>query len=342
LVNRPDTKVLFTWEVNEELKSYIKRKLSGFPSIQLLFPVPPSKEQLLKLAPDVDIIIGWRVVDEVKLAAKKMKLFINPGTGVKHHIEFFRKLNQHQKVFLINGHGNSYFAAQHAVAMLLSLLNKIIPHHNWMIDGKWRKRDDDAITIPLRGKKIGLLGYGAINQKVHRFLEGFDVTFSILKRKWDTDVGVERKVITTYERNQLHSFLNEVDVLIIAVPETSDTINLIGEKEIRILGSQSVIINVSRGSVVDEKSLYSALKKSELLGAAIDVWYDYQPTENSEGKKFPYNYPFHELKNILLSPHRAASPFSDLKRWDEVIENIRRYHSGSETFLNVVDLEHEY
>jgi phosphoglycerate dehydrogenase-like enzyme len=137
-------------------------------------------------------------------------------------------------------------------------------------------------------------------------------------------------------------FLEEIDILIIAVPETSETIGLIGHKELEVLGSSGILVNVSRGVVVDEESLYNALRDEKINTAAIDVWYDYKPTVDEAGLKFPFHYPFHELPNILLSPHRAASPFSDLKRWNEVIENIRNFNMGKKVFLNMVDLNREY
>ncbi|PWI47799.1 hypothetical protein CEE45_09820 [Candidatus Heimdallarchaeota archaeon B3_Heim] len=335
------TNVLFTWEVNDRLKSYLKENLSVLPEVNLLFPSPISDEKLLTLAPKADIIIGWRVKDEIKLAATKMKLFINPGTGIKHHIDFFRKLNQTRNVILINGHGNSYFAAQHAVAMLLALLNKVIPHHFWMKEGKWRRGDKEAISIPLRNKSVGLLGYGAINSKVHRFLEGFDIQFCILKRTVN-DITSFSEEVKLFPRNQLAEFLKSIDILIIAVPETTETTNLIGQEELDLLTPDGIIVNVSRGSVVDEKSLFNALKQNKLLGAAIDVWYEYSPKENKNGAKFPFHYSFNSLPNIILSPHRAASPFSDLKRWNEVIVNIKRYHRGTNDYLNVVELDREY
>ena len=85
---------------------------------------------------------------------------------------------------LANGHGNTYFTGQHAVALLLALGNKIVPHHNWMAAGQWRKGDKDAASTPLRGRRVGLLGYGAINRKVHCFLAGFELDFAILRRDW--------------------------------------------------------------------------------------------------------------------------------------------------------------
>ena len=89
--------------------------------------------------------------------------------------------------------------------------------------------------------------------------------------------------------------------------------------------------------------LYQALKNNTIAGAAIDVWYNYEP-EEKEGKLFPYviDNPFHELDNIILSPHRAGSPFGDLSRWDENIHNLKTLADGRKNFINVIDLEEEY
>jgi len=337
-----DSVVLFTWEVNDRLKTYLKQQLDNIPKLELLFPEEVSEEALLKLAPKADIMVGWRVPDQVKLAATKMQLYINPGVGIKHHIEFFRKLNQTREVLLINGHGNSYFTAQHVVAMLLALMNKIIPHHNWMKLGLWRKRDANAASLPLRYRRIGLLGYGAINKKVHRFLQGFDVKFSILRRHWPEKEEKMPTPAKKYLPDKLQSFLEEVDILIVAVPETNHTIGMIRQDELRSLGAKGLVVNVSRGSVIDETSLFHALQEKKIAGAAIDVWYNYTPNPDTQGRKFPYNLPFHALENVVLSPHRAASPFDDLERWNEVIENILRFNRGERAFLNVVDLEREY
>jgi len=79
-----------------------------------------------------------------------------------------------------------------------------------------------------------------------------------------------------------------------------------------------------------------------IAGAAIDVWYNYKPEMDDLGRKYPFSFPFHKLDNTILSPHRAASPFSDLQRWDEVVENIKRVSSKRTDFLNIVELDREY
>ena len=71
-------------------------------------------------------------------------------------------------------------------------------------------------------------------------------------------------------------------------------------------------------------------------------WYKYRPEKEEEKILHPANFPFHELDNVVLSPHRAASPFDDLKRWDEVIENISRFADKRDDFMNIVDLDKGY
>ncbi|MFQ5981708.1 MAG: NAD(P)-dependent oxidoreductase [Candidatus Heimdallarchaeota archaeon] len=341
-----DTNVLFLWEVNERLKRYLTEQLSHVPEVQLIFPIDSTPETLLNLAPKADIMVGWRPSRELLLAATHLSLFFNPGAGVQHLIDLFREINQERSLLLANGHGNSYFTAQHVVALLLSLTNKIIPHHNWMADGQWRKRDTDASSTPLRFRKVGLLGYGAVNQKVHCFLAGFDIEFFILRRNWKSNYEEELPTpARKFTPSELQAFLREIDILIVAVPLTSLTKGMIGSHELELLGSKGIVVNIARGEVVNEAALFNALRDRQLAGAALDVWYDYQPEEDFEGRKFPYDeeqYPFHRLDTVVLSPHRGASPLDDLKRWDEVVYNIVQFATEKGTFINLVDLEREY
>ncbi|MHA1636784.1 MAG: NAD(P)-dependent oxidoreductase [Candidatus Thorarchaeota archaeon] len=335
------TKVLFIWEVPLDLRRYLDIGLQDIKDLELIYPSKAEDAEYLKHSSDADIIVGWRPSDGLLDSAKKLRLFINPGAGVQHLIEPFRKVNETREVTLVNGHGNSYFTAQHAVTILLSLMNKVIPHHNWMVAGKWRRGDSDARSTPLRGRKVGLLGYGAVNQQVHKFLSGFEVEFSILKRNWDDSYKMPTQA-QTFTPTDIQVFLSDVDILIIAVPQTPETIGLIGKNELEFLGNEGLLVNMARGVVVDEESLFTALETKTIAGAAIDVWYDYRPEPDKEDRKYPFTKPFHTLDNVVLSPHRGASPMDDLVRWNEVIENISRFTQGRTDFLNIVQLERGY
>lgn len=335
--------ILFSWEVNIQLQNYFQDKLQSLENLKLNFIHPFSKEKVTIMACRAEVIVGWRPSDELLKAAKHLKLYINPGAGVQHLIDTFRELNKERNVILCNGHGNAYFTAQHAFAILLTITNKVILHHNWMINGDWRTGEKDSISIPLKNRKIGLLGYGAINKLVHQFLTGFETNISVLRPSWKGKKDISG--IKKFELHEIHNFLQHIDVLIIAIPETKETINLIGLKELKLLGKEGIIINVARGKVINQEALYYSLKEKLIAYAGIDVWYNYKPVADSKGNKFPWNnklYPFHKLDNIVLSPHRGASPMDDLPRWDNVIDNIKKFATGKNDFLNIVDLEKGY
>ena len=212
-----------------------------------------------------------------------------------------------------------------------------------MKQGNWRTGDDEAKSIPLQHKTIGLLGYGAINQRVHKLLQGFDVSFAICKRSKEIKNEIQYDYTKLFTTKDLHEFLRLVDVLVVAIPETKETKGLIKKKELELLGPEGIVINVGRGDIIDEGDLFDALKKKKIAGAGIDVWYHYSP-EEKEGKKYPYDqtHPFQELENIVLSPHRGASPMDNLERWDDVIYNIIQLAEGKQEFKNKIDLDLMY
>lgn len=337
-----ETNVLFIWKPREELENYLRKGLETVENLNLIFPEEETEEVYLKHSRDANIVVGWRPTREFLDAAENLRLFINPGVGVQHHLEPFRELVKTRDVVLVNGHGNTYFTAQHAVALLLALMNKVVPHHNWMVEGFWRRGDSHGKSKPLRYRNIGLLGYGAVNQKVHKFLSGFNVNFFICRNSWEGETEDLPTPVRKYVTSQLKEFLQEVDTLIIAVPQTPNTLGLIGQDELELLGNDGVVVNIARGLVIDEEALFNVLSEKKIAGAAIDVWYEYRPEPDVINRKFPFHKRFHELDNIVLSPHRGASPMDDLERWNEVIENITRFAQGRTDFLNMVDLERGY
>ncbi len=328
--------ILFLRQPSDQIYHYITRGCSDLEDVEFLIA---DQTDLEKQYIDADLIIGWRPDFSLLDKAHNLKLFINPGAGIQHLIQPFREINRKRKLALVNGHGNAYFTAQHIVALLLSLTNKILEHHNWMKAGVWRTGDNESKSLPIRYRNIGLVGYGSVNQYVHQFIRGFGATIHVLKNRIveNPDAGVK-----FYTSNQREDFYRNIDTLLIAVPLTSKTTNMISEHELNLLGKDGLLINAARGPVVNETALYNALKDKTISAAAIDVWYDYNPEPDKEGKKYPSNYPFHELDNVILSPHRAYSPFGDLSRWDEVIDNIHRVYNKQTPYRNEVSLEREY
>ena len=120
--------VLFIWTPRPNLKKYIEDRLSDQKNINLIMPDKTDRETLMSLAPQVQVMVGWKPFPQLLDKAKQLKLFINPGAGVQHLISLFQQVNLDRNIILTNCHGNAYFTAQHGVALLLTLTNKIILH----------------------------------------------------------------------------------------------------------------------------------------------------------------------------------------------------------------------
>jgi phosphoglycerate dehydrogenase-like enzyme len=347
--------VLFLWPPADALRERLEQGTGN--AVELVFPKDREAvaETLAAWAPRAEVVVGWRPEADFLAAADKLELIINPGAGVQHLSPLLLTHNETRArpITLVNGHGNSYFTAQGAVALLLALCNRVVLHHNGLCEGRWRTGDGEGATWPLQDRRVGLLGYGAVNRWVHRFLSGFDLEFAALRRHWPQ---VEREAgpgepphrppssLARFTTEQLPEFLDDVDTVVTALPLTPQTEGMLDAEALRRLGPRGLLVHTARGPIADEAALYETLAEGRILGAAIDVWWDYAPQPDAQGRRYPYDaqrHPFHELPNVVLSPHRAASPFGDLGRWEEVVENLRRF-AANEPLLNVVDLEHGY
>ena len=123
----------------------------------------------------------------------------------------------------------------------------------------------------------------------------------------------------------LRRLLPRSHVLIITAPLTPETKGLIGEEELALLPRGALLVNVGRGAIVDEEALYLALKGRQLAAAGLDVWYNYPRDEAAQTDTPPSRFPFHELDNVVMSPHRGG---------DEIgIEAARMQHLAQ--LLNV-------
>lgn len=328
-------KVAFIWDVPPFLQKRFVSEVDD--DLELLFSDMHESKDYENIVAHADVIVGWRATKSMLNIASKLKMFINPGAGIQHLINDDLKILQEKEVLVLNSHDNAYNTAQHAVAMLMALTNKLLPHHEWMKNGEWRKGDKDAKTLPIKYRKVGLMGFGHVNQFVHQFLKPYGCDFYVLRRKIDASITLNQ-----FQFNQLKDFLSMIDTLIIAAPMTMETKNCIGEEELKSLGENGILVNVGRGPIIKEEALFRVLKNKNIAAAGIDVWYHYNPTEDKEGRKFPYYARFHELDNILLSPHRAGAPLDDYGRWSSVIENLNKFATGKKDFKNIVDLSLGY
>jgi D-3-phosphoglycerate dehydrogenase len=168
--------------------------------------------------------------------------------------------------------------AELTIGMILNLLRKISLMDKELKNGTWKKRMGNL----LKGKKVGIIGFGRIGQKVAKLLSVFECELSY------HDPYLSDGLLNL-DNLPLEELLGWADIVSI---HACGNKTIIGEKEISLMKKGSWLINTSRGDSIDEEALYNSLKKGYLRGAAVDVF-------NEE----PYYGKLTELDNIILTPH---------------------------------------
>jgi phosphoglycerate dehydrogenase-like enzyme len=327
-------KAVFNVDVRKNVQDFLRKEISD--AADLVFTEELTKETVVRTSKGAEIIVGSRFVGPVLEASQDVRLVQIPWAGVQNVVDAVRSSPD---VLLANSHDNARATAQYAVSMLLCLLNRLVPAHMLVMEGRWVERREFPTSIGLRGKTVGILGAGHIGREVARLVSAFEVEVLGLRRR----VGEMRPLFSRlFMRDELHEFLREIDALFITLPSTPETVGIIGPEELDLIGSDGYLVNVGRGELVQEEALFLALKENSIAGAAIDVWYDYEPVADKNGRAYPFRFPFYECDNIFLSPHRAGQTPMNPECWVDVVENINRFVAGRTDLLNMVDLEAGY
>src|SRR5450830_265106 len=213
-------------------------------------------------------------------------------------------------IVVTNGAGaNASSVADHAMALLLSLVRDIPRADASVRRGEWRK----LMRPSLGGKRLGILGMGAVGQAIaQRAALGFGMTVSYHNRRPRTDIDYHYCATTT-------ELALASDYLIIATPGGASTDGLIDRQALEALGPQGFLVNIARASVVVTADLVTALQQGRLAGAALDV-FDDEPNVPEVLKS---------LGNVVLTPHVAGlSPEASEATVALVAENLLAYFSG--------------
>lgn len=238
-----------------------------------------------------------------------------------------------------NSHGNSTSVAEMAVALLMSI-GKAIPFHDRELrSGNWHRPGSTFGFHPpqgLSGSTIGLFGYGAINKAVSKLIQGFNVKVITCSNKVVESDFVDESYITD---SDFIKFISKCDYIVIGAPLTTKTKAIFDASAFRTMKADAFLINVSRGGIVCDSSLFSALKTGEIAGAAIDTWNE--PPPRGDDQKKVSQFDFDSLDNIVMSPHRAGFIAGELPHLVDVIENFQRFKVGL-TLMNLVDFTKGY
>lgn len=244
---------------------------------------------------DVSILVGGIFSSDDIIRYPLLTSIIIPWAGVPAAtLETVRK---HPRVSLHNIHHNSVSASEMALTLMLAAAKRIIPADQALRKNDWSPRYRPEGLI-IRDSRVLVVGWGSIGKQIGKAC---------------TAMGAEVKGISrtgngnTFPAESLHSLLPETDILFLSVPSTESTKGLIGEKELSLLPDSAVLVNISRGNVVDEKALYLALKNGRLGAAGLDVWYNYPHSTESRTDTMPSAFSFGDLPNVVMSPHRGGA-----------------------------------
>ena len=286
-------------------------------SVHLLRPPPPDALAHLqaKLHPEVEIthgadipapgdcriLVAGRPSREQLRACAELVALIIPWAGLP---EVTRDLmRDFPQVAVHNLHHNAIAVAELALALLLAAAKVIIPADRALRAHDWRLRYRREPSLLLSGKTALVLGYGAVGRQVARLCRGLGM--KVIATRQNSGMGKD-SFAEIHPPAALRSLLPRADLLFVCLPHTPETDKLIGAEELAALPPRAILVNVGRGPIVDEAALFHALEDGTLFAAGLDVWYNYPSDEAARASTPPSAYPFHELANVVMSPHRAG------------------------------------
>jgi phosphoglycerate dehydrogenase-like enzyme len=321
-------KALFLGGVAADTFAGIKDELPSSLQCEILND-PIDRDRLPEAAVNADILVSNRWLAEYP-PAPKLRLVQSVATGV----ELIDLATLPRGCTVCNSFGHETAIAEYVVMAMLAL------HHRFFqIAGEFRERGSWATSWvqsgkphgEVRGSTLGIVGYGRVGREVARRAAPFGCRILAANRSpRDAEPGVER----LYPLTELDRMLPQCDTVAICTALGPETTGLIDERRLALMKPGVFLINIARGQVIDEDALYAALRDGRLGGAAIDVWWQYpSPAEpNRRGSR----HPFHELPNVIVTPHNSGWTSGMVRRrWDEIADNMARFVRG-DSLINLV------
>lgn len=277
------------------------------------------RKELLKRVKNADILLSLltdHIDAEVMDAAPHLQMIANYAVGFDN-IDLVAAAKRDITVTNTPAPEVSETVAEHAIALIFGLAHRIVESDAFARSGKYRGWGPQMLLgSDVMGKTLGIIGGGAIGSAIARRMhDGFDVRiiYHDLKRNTLLETAYDATYVS------LQRLLKESDFVSLHVPLLPSTHHLIGARELRAMKKTAFLINTSRGSVVDEQALVSALKKGVLAGAGIDV-FEHEPDISPELRK---------LSNVILTPHTASATHEARNAMSiAAAKNILAYISG--------------
>ncbi len=274
-----------------------------------------------------DVVIGIKLNASMPVPGKA-RLFHAPAAGTDAIDTSLLPAN----CTLANCFGHENAIAEYVIAALLmrhvplAVADRDLRQQRWTY---WAGRPD-ALRTELGAQTLGLLGFGHIAQTIALRAKAMGMRVHVANRSAVRHAAVDHSWALT----ELKAFMGSCDAVVVSLPLTANTQGLVNAEALAAMRPDAVLLNVGRGSVVDEKALYEALRHRHIAGAVIDTWYQYPSPTQAECA--PSQFDFAALDNVLMTPHMSGWTQGTVQRRQATLaDNIGRLSRG-EPLLNVL------
>ena len=316
----PNSRIVFLSDLDPQLRDIVVAQ--SLPGMEVACAsLSLDDDRKAALAADADFLILWpaRISERVFRAAGRCKLVQLLSAGYDQvDLSLAKELGI---PVANNGGANSVAVAEHTILLILACYRRLVRYANLVTGGGWRELQDRKPDVyELEGKTVGLIGFGNIARKVARMLKGFDARVQFFD-KYATVSAQEEKELGVRPVS-LEELLRTSDAVSIHVPLTAETRDMVGKAEFELMKTSAIIVNTSRGGIINEPALLEALNSGSIAGAGLDVL-EHEPPDPND--------PLLKADNLILTPHNAGPTMESLsKRAANAFQNIQRVIDGKE------------
>jgi phosphoglycerate dehydrogenase-like enzyme len=305
-------------------RSFVEQLRRDFPQHQILEAWDLAT--IRRLLPEADVAFTPFVDRDVFPAAKRLRWVQSPAVGVGSLM--FPELHD-SGVMVTTARGiRARPIAEHVIGVTIALARRLPQALRAQAAHRWAQHElegPQSGVFQLYGRRMGIIGLGAIGTEVAARAGALGMEVAAIRRHPDRPAPAGIEVIGP---ERLHGLLARSDVLVLSMPHTPETKQIIGRHELQVVKRGSLLVNIARGKLIDDEAVVDALRDGRLGGAALDV-FTREPLDPSS--------PYWDLPNVIITPHTSGA-MEDY--WTPLValfsENLRRFERG-DALMNVVD-----
>ena len=306
---------------HREAEAHAAELRARVPGIDLLAIV--DEAGFLRALPSAEVVVTHQFRIDALPSARRLRWIQVTSAGTEFLTPVMDRIGH---LLVTNARGiHAAPIADYVMAAIPMLLSDFPALFRAQMERTWQRRP----MVAVEGKTLGVVGLGAIGQEIARRAESSGMNVIGVRRSG----GPLPHVAQVYRPDALHEFLPRCDVVVLAVPDTAETQAMIGAAELAAMKPAAFIINVGRGSAIDEPALVDSLVRRTIAGACLDVF---------AVEPLPAESPLWTLPNVILTPHISGMRADYIARFTDIlVDNLGRFSRG-EPLRNLVDFARGY